>query len=148
MVRMSSFCSSRCVAKAVTQRVHGDALVDVRGLGGLVHGAVQLPGTHGFHRIQARKETAVGQDLALGPGMAPPTAQPLEQDRRQQCVAILVALALLDTQHMRLLSMSPTFKANHFADAKAGAIGHRQSGAMLEVAGRLDQARRFLATQD
>ena len=145
MVRMSSFCSSRCVAKAVTQRVHGHPLVDVRGGGRLVHGAVELPGTHGLHRILARKEPAVGQHLALGPGVAPPTAQPREQDRRQECVAILATLALIDAQHHALAVHVTDLEANHFAGAKARAIGHRQGGAMLEVARGVDQARRFLA---
>jgi hypothetical protein len=40
--------------KAVTQRVQGDALINVCSHGGLVHGAVQLPGTHGLHRMLNR----------------------------------------------------------------------------------------------
>ena len=119
MVRMSSFCSSRWVAKAVAQRVHRDALVDVRGLRGLVHGAVELPGAHGIQRIEAREQIAARQHLALGAGVAPPGAQPLEQDRRQQCVAILLALALLDTQqHARAVDVAD-LQGNHFAHAQA-----------------------------
>src|ERR1035438_905571 len=41
--------------KSVAQRVHGHPLVNVRSHGGLVHGAVQLPGTHGLHWIEPRK---------------------------------------------------------------------------------------------
>ncbi len=61
--------------------MHGDALIDVRGLRRLVHRAVQLPGAQGIHRIEAREQIAAGQYFALGPGVAPPGAQALEHDR-------------------------------------------------------------------
>ena len=41
--------------EGVTQRMHRDALVDARGDGRFVHGAVQLPCTHRVHRIEARE---------------------------------------------------------------------------------------------
>jgi len=36
----------------VAQGMHRDALVDARGDGGLMDGAVQLQCTHGIHRIK------------------------------------------------------------------------------------------------
>src|SRR5689334_13974641 len=48
--------------------------------------------------IEAGEEPAVWQHLALGMGHAPPGTQPLEQQRREYGVAILAALALLNTQ--------------------------------------------------
>jgi hypothetical protein len=42
-------------AECVTQRMHRDALVDARGDGCFMHGAVQLLFTHRVHRIEARE---------------------------------------------------------------------------------------------
>src|SRR5271170_1357955 len=103
--------------EGVPQRMHRDALVDARSEGGLMHGAVQLPCAHGVHRIKARKQIAAREDLPLGVGMAPPGAQPLEQEWRQQRVAILLALALLDAQEHALTVNVPDFERDHFADA-------------------------------
>src|SRR5260370_35408715 len=79
-------------------------------------------------------------------GMAPPDPQPVQQDRRQQCGAILVTLALLDTQEHALAVNSTDLQRGHLADTQSGTIGHRQRGAMLEGLGRLDEARYLLAT--
>jgi hypothetical protein len=48
---------------------------------------------------------------------------------------------------MRWLSMAD-FQGHHFIDSQAGAVGQRQCGLMLEVAGRGNQAADFLAAQD
>ena len=82
-----------------------------------------------IHRIEARKQIAARQHLALGPGVAPPGAQPLEQDRRQQRVAILLALALLDAQEHALAVNVADLQGDHFADAQSRAIRDRQRGA-------------------
>ena len=74
-------------------------------------GAVELPRGQRIHRIQPGEQPPVWQDLALGVAHAPPCAQPREQHRREHRVAILAALALLDTQGHALASMSPTFSA-------------------------------------
>src|ERR1700722_12581303 len=96
----------------VAQRMHRDALIDARGNRGFMHGPVQLPGTHGVHRIEARKQIAAWEDLPLGVGMAPPGTQPLEQERREQRIPILSPLTLCSTRRsIRLLSISPTFRA-------------------------------------
>jgi hypothetical protein len=62
--------------------MHRDALLDVRGPRGFVHRTVQLPGAQRIQRIEAREQIAAGQNLALGLRIAPPGAQPLEQDQR------------------------------------------------------------------
>src|ERR1017187_494506 len=95
--------------ESMSERVHGDALVDVRGGGGLMHDAIELPRGKRIHRIQARKQPAAREDLALGSGCWPPGAQPFEQERWQQRVAILAALALFDTQHHALTIDLPPY---------------------------------------
>ncbi len=118
----------------------------MRGLCGLVHGAVEWPGTHGVRGVQAWEQIATGQDLPRRMGMAPPDPQPFQQDRRQQRVAILVTLALLDTQEHALAVNITDLQRGHLADAQSGTIGHRERSAMLEGLGRLDKARYLLAT--
>src|ERR1700736_4301679 len=46
--------------KRVTQGMHRDALIDVRGLRSLVHRAVQLSGAQRIHRIEAREQITAG----------------------------------------------------------------------------------------
>src|ERR1700761_6630353 len=67
--------------KAVAQRVHGDALVDIRCLGGGMDGAVELPRAERINRIEAGKQPAALQHPALRVRYAPPDAQAFEQDR-------------------------------------------------------------------
>ncbi len=67
--------------KAVAQRVHRHALVDLGRVGGGVDGAVELARGQRVHRVQAREQPAAAQDLALGMADAPPRAQPLQQHR-------------------------------------------------------------------
>ena len=131
----------------MSQRMHGDALIDVRGLRSLVHRAVQLPGAQRIHRIEAREQIAAGQHLALGPCVAPPGAQSLEQDLGQQRVAILLPFAFLHAQKHPLAVNVADLQCDNFAHSKSGAIGHRQCGTMLERSGRFDQATRLFATQ-
>src|SRR5258708_25397515 len=62
----------------VPQRVHRDALVDVRGLRGGMNGAVELPRAERIDRIEARKQPAALQHPALRMRHAPPDTQTLK----------------------------------------------------------------------
>ena len=81
-------------------------------------------------------------------GSAPPSAECLEQARREHGIAILLTLALLDAKDHALAVDVTDLEVNHFADPQAGAVGHRQGRPVLEVGHRLQQARHFLDTQD
>ena len=80
------------------QGMHRNTLVDLRDRGGGMDGPVELAGAQGFDGVQARKQPAAIEHLALGVGNPPPDAQAFEQYRRQHCVTILLSLALFDTQ--------------------------------------------------
>ena len=142
MTRISTFCSSRWVAK-LCRSVCIETRLSMRAASrGLMHGAVELPRAQGVHRVQTREQPAAGEHLALGTGDAPPGAQPLEQHRREHGVAILAALALLDAQRHALAIDVADLQRDDFAGAKSRAVGDRQGRLMLEVLGRGDQATR------
>jgi hypothetical protein len=97
--------------EGVVQRVHRHALVDLGRLGSSMDGTVELPRAQRVHRIKAREQPAVAQDLALGMAHTPPHAQPLQQDRREHGVAVLRPLPCTTRSVMRWLSTSPTLSA-------------------------------------
>jgi len=120
----------------VAQGMHRDALVDARGEGGLMYGEVQLPRAQGLDRVQARKQPAALEHLALGFCHSPPGAQPLQQHRREHGVAILRALALFDAKRHAFTVNIPDLERRHFAGAKAGAVGNREGRLVLQVPAR------------
>ena len=77
--------------------MHRYALVDACGVGRFAHGAVELTAAKRIDRIQARKEPTAIEHRALGAGDPPPVAQPLEQYRRENGVAIFAALCVRQT---------------------------------------------------
>jgi len=91
-------------------------------------------------RRSIREQIPAGQNLALSPRVTPPRAQPLEQYRRQQCVAVLLTLALLDAQEHPLAVNVADLQGNDFADAKSRTIRDRQRRAVFERTGALDEA--------
>ena len=133
--------------KTMTQRVHGDAFVDVCGQCGGGDGAVELSGGHRIGRVETGEEPATGQDLALRMPHAPPTAQALQQHGREHRIAILAALALFHPQRHALAVDVADLDRDDLADAKAGAIGQRQSHLMLQVSSAQQQARHLRATE-
>ncbi len=122
--------------KAVAQCVHRRALVDLRGFGGRMDGAVQLPGIERIDRIEPGEEPSAVGHPALGTGYAPPDTQAFEQHRREHCIAVLAALALLDTQRHALAVDVCELQRHHFAGTQPGAVGDRESrlGLRLPVA--------------
>ena len=75
------------------QGMHRNTLVDLRDRGGGMDGPVELAGAQGFDGVQARKQPAAIEHLALGPGDPPPDPQTFEQYRRQHGIAILLTFA-------------------------------------------------------
>ena len=127
--------------------MHRHALVDPGSLRGGMHGAVELTGAERFDRIESGKQPAAIEHLALGTRHSPPGAQALEQHRREHGVAILATLALLDAQRHALTVDVTDLERHHLARAQPSAVGHRERGLVLQVAGRSDQAGHFLAAQ-
>jgi hypothetical protein len=129
----------------VAKAVHRDGLVD-RAAGCGVHGRFSCR-VEWVYRVQARKQPAAGR-ISLGTGRSPPDAQPFEQQRWEQGVAVFAAFTLLDTQYHALTVDVADLQGNDFAGAQSCAIGYRQSRAVLEVPGRLDQAAHLLDAQN
>src|SRR5258708_36054959 len=79
MTRISTSCSSRCVAwfdkltmRAVAQRMGRHPLLDAGRLRRLMDRAVELAGPHGLDRAPPPKKPARGGHDAASPGLAPP----------------------------------------------------------------------------
>src|ERR1700728_1724478 len=88
MIRMSVPFSSRCVAKAVAQRMQSNALRQPRRLDRRPAGCVQYGWINRMSVIAAREQKR------LWPGESPVRAQDAEKLRRQHHVAVLRALAV------------------------------------------------------
>jgi hypothetical protein len=67
--------------EAVPQGMHRDAFVDTRRQGSLMHGSVELTCAPRLDWVQAWKQPAALQHLALGSGHTPPGAQAVEHHR-------------------------------------------------------------------
>ena len=131
----------------MAKRVHRYALVDLRGFGGGVNSPIELTRGHRIHRIEAGKQPAAGQYLALGVAQSPPAAQPLQQYGREHGVAILVALALLHAQHHAFAVDVAHLQRDHLAGAQSCAIRNRQGRLGLQVGRGGDQACDLVAAE-
>ena len=127
--------------KAVPQRVHRHPLVDPGRDRRVMDGAVELARCdQRLDRVQAGKQPATVEHLALRPGHPPPGAQPLEQQRRQHRVAILAPLPLFDAQRHALAVDVGDLQRHYLTRAQAGAVRHRQRCLVFQIARRRDQA--------
>ena len=63
----------------MAKRVHRHPLVDVGRQGGGTNRTIELTRAQRLDRVEARKEPAAVEHLALRPGDPPPHAQPLQQ---------------------------------------------------------------------
>ena len=138
---MSTFCSSRCVAKLWRSVCMDTRLSMCAASAAAWMARFSCRVLSGSIGIEPGKQPAAVEHLALGTGHAPPDAQALEQHRREHRVAILAALALLDAQRHALAVDVADLQRHHFAGAQPGAVGDRQRRLVLQVAGRGDQAR-------
>ncbi len=127
--------------------MHRHALVQARGAGSVVHAAVQLPGQHRTDAVHARKQPSAVHDQVLRLGVAPPGAQSLQHQRREDRVAVLPSLRLLDAQHHPLAVDIASLQGNNFAGAKPRPVGQRQGRLHLQIRRRLDQQPHFLETE-
>jgi adenylosuccinate lyase len=111
--------------EGVPQRVHRDALVQLGGIRGGMNRPIELPGAQRIDGIQAGKQPAARQHLALALGHPPPTTQTFEHQRREHRVAILLPLAALDAQRHALAVDVTHLQRNHLAGAQSCAVGQR-----------------------
>ena len=130
--------------EAVTQRVRADALADAGDLGGLLDGAMQLPRRDRIGAAAAREQPAMRKHHPAPPAFAPPQPQQFEQLRREHRVAILAALALLDTEQHALAVDVVDLEVRDLGHAQARAIGDAERGLVLEARCGFEQPRRFL----
>ena len=105
--------------EAVPQRVWRHPLLDPRGLGGGMDGAIELTGRQRLDRVAAGKQPASPQQQAAPPPLPLPGAQQFEQLRRQHRVAVprfregrlLRPLPRSTRSSIRSESISPTLSA-------------------------------------
>jgi len=104
--------------EAVPQRVRRHSFLDAGGFGRSVDGAIELAGREWLDRIAAGKQPAPRQQHPQAPALPPPSAQQLEQLRRQHGVAVrfregrlLRPLPCSTRSSMRLESTSPALSA-------------------------------------
>ena len=93
-------------------------------------------------------EGSSGEQPVLGSVTAPVLAQMLQQPGRERDVAVLAALALVDTQAhpsgIDIGDLQPT----EFAGTKPCGVGGHQHGAVLEVGGDGEQAHQLVVIED
>src|SRR3546814_86672 len=88
--------------EAVPQGMGTDPLPDASGFGGLLHGAMQLPGGDRISVTATREQPAMREHHAPALALTPPHPQQLQQMRREHGVAIPPALALFHPQQHAL----------------------------------------------
>jgi hypothetical protein len=81
------------------------------------------------------------------PSFAPPQPQQFQQLGREHRVAILAALALLDTQQHACRVDIVDLQMRDLGHAQARAVGDTERGLVLDARCRFEQPRRFLEAQ-
>lgn len=119
--------------EAVAQSVRADALGDAGGPCGLDDDPAELPGTDRLEGVLAGEQPAVTQHHALLAAGPPPLAQQGQQIRREQGVAVPVALALFDPDRRGRDEVPRTSGSQppRAADARRGAVSSRRVHAKL-----------------
>jgi len=98
-------------------------------------------------RVQRPRARVTGEQPVARAILAPVFAQLLEQPRRQQRVAILAPLALIDANQHPLGMNVLRLEMHQFRHAQPRGIARHQEHAMLAVRSGLDQPRDLAATQ-
>ena len=103
-------------------------------------------------RFAAVHESVVGttwtcRGATPRPRHPPPSAQQVEQVRRQHDVTVLAALALLHADDHPLAVNVGNLERDHLGGAQAGAVGHAQRRLVFEPWGGIEQPRHFLRTE-
>ena len=132
----------------VPQGVHRDALVDAGQIGCGVNGPIELPCAQLVERIEAGKQPAAIEHLALCPGDPPPDTQAVEEDGREHGVTVLAPLALFDAQGHAIAVDVADLECRHFRSAQASTVGERKCSLMFEVATGGDKAADFFLAQN
>ena len=133
--------------EAVTQRVRADAFADAGDLGGLLDCAMQLPRRDRIGAAAAGEQPAVRKHDPASPAFAPPQPQEYQELRREHRVAVLAALALLDTkEHARGIDVID-LEERDLGHAQTRAIGNAERGLVLQARCSFEQLRRFLHTE-
>src|SRR5262249_45472913 len=128
--------------ETVPQCMRRHALVDLGHLGSSVAGAVELPRRHWIDGVLAREQPR------LRPCNTIPIPQQLKQLRGKHRVAILAALALLDTQHHAFGVDIADFEHGDFGDAQACTISDAERCFVFDAGGGLQEPYNLLWAQD
>ena len=97
---------------------------------------------------EAFSREATGKEPVDGVIPPPIIPQVVEHQPRKERIPVLVPFALLDTDHHPAGINVADAKMNELADAQAGAIGHFEEDAVLEIAGRRKEAGDLLSAED
>ena len=89
-----------------------------------------------------------GNSHSSGSHGAPPVAQRLQQLGREHDVAVLLALALLDTHHHALAVDLAGLQANGLGDAQAGGVAGGQDRPVLEALDATKKMQHLLGAED
>lgn len=89
-----------------------------------------------------------GEQPVVGAHPAPVLAQLREQPWREQHVAVLGALALVDTQAHALRVDAADLQAAAFAGSQACGVGRHQQGPVLAVDGDVEQPDQFVVIEN
>src|SRR5258708_18402486 len=136
------FCSRRWVAK-LCRSVCGDTpLVDPSDVGSRMAGAIELA------RGERIDPVLPGKQPPLWPACLAPSAQQLEQMRRQHHVSVFAALSLLDPDHHALAVDVGYLQGHYLGHAQSRPVGHTQSRLVLEPWRSIEEARHLVWTED
>src|SRR5215472_5310115 len=125
--------------KAVPQRMNADTLGDAGTPGRQANDPMHLAGTRMPPAVAGKQPGLTGKHPSLLARDAPPFAQYLEQDGRENDVAILLALALFDPDDHPVTIDIGELERYDLRGSQAGGIGQAQERLVLDVYRRGEQ---------
>src|SRR5215472_5095665 len=134
--------------KAVPQRMNADTLGDAGTPGCQANDPMQLARTRMLPAVAGKQPGLTGRHPALLARDAPPFAQYLKQDGRENDVPILLALALLDPDEHPVTIDIGELERDDLRGSQAGGISQAQDRPVLDVRRRGEQPTDLLRAQN
>src|SRR5215472_14905454 len=134
--------------EAVPQRMNADPLGDAGTPGCQANDPMQLAGTRMLPAVAGKQPGLTGRHPALLARNAPPFAQYIEQDGRENDVPILLALALLDPDQHPVTIDIGELERYDLRGSQAGGVSQTQERLVLDVCRRGEQATNLLRAQN
>jgi hypothetical protein len=128
--------------KAVSQRVGGHMFADPCALARGAAGCLQSPSADMTARFLAREQPQAR------PSPLPIATQNVEEPRRQHCIPIPAALAVLDVDQHPLAVDRADLQSCHFSDPQACGVGCRQRDTIAQSCNRFQEAPDLLSAEN